>query len=277
MALQLPGVPFKLDAQDMGVPDWSGSLLKGLQVANKGVESYYKPRQQQADIFSKEIGPLAALASNPNFTGFNPEIQKMIAGRIGSYLSGNHGNQSFNSGETTPGYASDENTYNRVVQGSKTQFGPKGRTTTVMSRVAGEADRLGAPEWLVNLLGGRTAANSSASYDQAIAEAEHRLVMKGYSPQAAHSIMEHKPGEDENAYAARLKPLFIAEPTNQNTGNQSSRNEDALQAQSNDLSGEIRQRFHVDVPPTVLFNALYTHKGGKFNVQKWLQQNGYLR
>lgn len=55
MALQLSGVPFKLDAQDMGVPDWAGSLLKGLQVANKGAESIYKPRTMAEELLAQHL------------------------------------------------------------------------------------------------------------------------------------------------------------------------------------------------------------------------------
>lgn len=58
MALQLQGVPFKLTAEDMGAPDYAGSLLKGLQVANKGVNSYYQPKLQQAEIENKKAGAL---------------------------------------------------------------------------------------------------------------------------------------------------------------------------------------------------------------------------
>ena len=67
-------------------------ISRAMETFGKGMNLSYLPREKEASIFSKEIGPLAALASSPNFTGFNEGTQKQIAQRISQYLgSGGQG------------------------------------------------------------------------------------------------------------------------------------------------------------------------------------------
>jgi hypothetical protein len=45
------------------------------------------PREKEADIFHKQISPLAMLASSPYFSSLHPEQQKQIAGYVSQMLS----------------------------------------------------------------------------------------------------------------------------------------------------------------------------------------------
>lgn len=191
---------------------WQGALSRALDTYAKTTKASYMPRQMEAELFSKEISPLAALASSPNFTGFNPEIQKMIAQRIGSYLghgqAGGGGAEGQGGGET-PGYAGDEDIYSRLKQGSDIALSRGGKSRVGGSRLAGEAEKFGFPKAIVKALGGTEAADQNAAFEQAMEEGVKRLTLKGYSAQDAKKMLQPKPGETNQAYNARIKPLFI--------------------------------------------------------------------
>ena len=186
-------------------------ISRAMETFGKGMNLSYLPREKEAGIFAKEIGPLAALASNPNFTGFNPEVQKMIAQKIGGYLGGQQGEQQAGGAQTTPGYANDQDIYGRLTKGADVALSPGGKVKVGGSRLAGEAEKLGLPSAISKFLGGNEAAGENAAFDQAKIEAIQRLKMKGYSEGAAKDAVEQKPGESNKAYAARIKPLFVSE------------------------------------------------------------------
>jgi hypothetical protein len=191
-------------------------ISRAMETFGKGVNLSYLPREKEAGIFSKEIGPLAALASNKNFTGFNPQVQKMIAQRIGGYLGKSHGGQSGDLGDdlSTAGYADDENIYNRLKEGAKVALSPGGKTRVAGSRLAGEAEKLGLPSFISKALGGNKAAGKNAEFEQAIEEAVQKLSLKGYSESRARKALERMAGENDESYASRIKPLFIASESN---------------------------------------------------------------
>lgn len=193
-------------------------LSTALARYKQGLELSYMPRKNEADIFSKEIGPLASLAASPNFTGFQPEEQKMIAQRIRSYLGGQggqgeQGNQE-SEGQTTPGYATDEDIHQRLTQGSKTALGKGGQANIAKSEVAGLAQQWGLPDWITKHLGSNEAASENAKFTTAQTEGMKRLKMKGYTDQEARDIVKQKPGENDQQYNKRTLPFFISKKTN---------------------------------------------------------------
>lgn len=276
MALQLP----HFSSQDSNFsPSQTGTIDLAGAIKN-GIESYYRPSMVRAQIFNKEIGPVAALASSPNFTGFNPEIQRMIANRIGSYF----GSPGQSGSDTTPGYASDKDIYDRLSTGAHSAFGHGGKINTISSQIAGKADQLGLPHWLTSMLGGSGAAGANAAYGQSMQEGIQRLRMKGYSEQAARQALAHQEGESDVDYNERIRPLFISgqqqsntvTPASVSTGN-SSTQDDNLFKTAEEASQRILKEHGVDVAPTVLFDAFSKHKGGKFNMPKWLKSRGYIK
>lgn len=201
----------------------------------QGMELKYKPRQMEAEIFSKEISPLAALASSPNFTGFNPEIQKAIAQHIGGYMQGGpqsgmhqqlhpmqalkhllggqeqqQENQFSGGQETTPGYASDEDIYNRLVKGSNAIGGPGKQKDLIKSNLAAAAQAFGLPSGVSKALGGSGTNAANAAFDQTKIEAIRRLTLKGYSDAQAREAVERKQNESNKSYNKRIKSLFIS-------------------------------------------------------------------
>jgi len=211
-------VPPLLNKEQSGaMPDILSKILGGYNQVQK---SAYLPRQLEANIFNQEISPLAALASSPNFTGFNPDIQKMIAQRIGSYLHGNTGSKDTNQfGEPsgTAGYASDEDIYERLSHGAHETFGPGKRSSVGRAKLLNLGEQFGLPESITKILGGTKASQEQAIYDQSLEEGIQRLKMKGYSDSSARQLLERIPGENDKTYAKRIKSLFV---------NSSSPNED---------------------------------------------------
>jgi hypothetical protein len=64
----------------------TGNLYaNALKKYQQGVNAHYAPQRQEADIFAKEMGPMAALASNPNFS-FDPQVREMISKRIADHI-----------------------------------------------------------------------------------------------------------------------------------------------------------------------------------------------
>jgi len=63
-----------------------GNLLSNaMKKYQQGVSAHYAPQRQEADIFAKEMGPMAALAANPNFS-FDPEVRKLISQKIAAHI-----------------------------------------------------------------------------------------------------------------------------------------------------------------------------------------------
>jgi hypothetical protein len=95
----------KLTASRAGFsPDILGSVLGGYKGA---VQAKYMPREKEAEIFHKQISPLAMLASSPYFSSLHPEQQQQMAAYISQMLSrqglGSQGGMSGQSGQMPQG------------------------------------------------------------------------------------------------------------------------------------------------------------------------------
>lgn len=190
-------------------------ISRAMQNFSQGMDLAYKPRQKEANIFAKEIGPLAALASSPNFQGFNPQVQKMIAQHVGGYLGGGNSSEMGNEA-TTPGYATDEDIYSRLKHGADITQSEGGQLKTKKANIVGEAEKWGLPHAIAEWLGGNKAAGENAAFEQAKSEALQKLKLKGYSESEAKKIINQREGESNKAYSNRLKPLFVSETPQEN-------------------------------------------------------------
>ncbi len=249
---------------------WQGALTNALDTYAKTKKLSYLPRQMEADLFAKEIGPLAGLASSPNFRGFNPEIQKMIAQHIGGYLG--HGQGGESSSAETPGYADDKDIYGRIKKGADVALSSGGKSKVGGSRLAGEAEKLGLPKAIVNALGGSEAAGQNAAFEQAIAEGVKQLTLKGYSPQAAQQILTPHPGETNKAYIARVRPLFVEKQNENESNNESDQN--GTQSEEHNADAEATAKAFNTTPEKVkeaLKMGVKTKKEFK-EFLKWSQQ-----
>jgi hypothetical protein len=205
-------MPLQLQQLPIGTPEqtspFNNLLSNALKSYQQQVHARYAPQQQQADIFSKEIGPLAALASNPNFTGFNPQVQKMIASRIGNYLNGNQGAQAMEAEGATPGYPRGEDIYKRISESNKITEAPGGRGNVIRSSLSNIISKIVGNNPVSEALGGGNAADAEAHGAQAEADAVQYLKLKSYSPSEIKEILRKRPGESLESRLKRLKPYF---------------------------------------------------------------------
>lgn len=73
-----------IEPQKSPMHDMIGKLLSGYTGATS---AKYLPKTLEADIFHKQISPLAMLASSPFFSSLHPEQQQQIAGYISQMLT----------------------------------------------------------------------------------------------------------------------------------------------------------------------------------------------
>lgn len=249
-------------------------ISRAMETFGKGVNLSYLPREKEAGIFAKEIGPLAALASSPQFQGFNPQIQKMIAQRIGGYLGGQGQGGQQGQDESPPGYASDEDIYQQLTQGSKATQAPGAQGKVAKSNIAGAIEKFIGENAISKALGGNQAAGENAAFEQAKKLAAQKLMMRGYPADKANAIVSQMPGESDESYAKRIQPLFVnkqpsmPEPTPDERGGE----QEEIQLAS-ELSAQIKEKLHKDVPETVIFNYLSQHPG-KVHIPSLLKAAG---
>ena len=244
-------------------------ISRALEGYGKGVNASYLKKQREADLFAKEIGPLAALASNPNFRGFDPNTQKMIADRISGYLGGRQGGEGMpqSNQESPPGYANSADIYNRLAEGSKTPLSEGGQLNVAKSRAAGAAQQWGLPKFITEALGGNKAVGENAKFETSKDEAVKDLVLRGYTENQARNIINQKEGESPSAYANRVKPFFVNKEPPQigskedmNQGDKTERNNDDL-IQAAEYSEAIKAKKGKDISPDMILKYKETHPG----------------
>lgn len=135
MAFQPVMPPSFTREQSGALPDLVSHLLSGYRGA---VTNKYLPRTLEADIFHKQISPLAMLASSPYFSSLHPEQQHQIAGYISQMLSkqGLGGGQGAGGGAGAQGF--------QGLQGGNQPSGQAGTQTA--QGMGGEGSELLTPE-----------------------------------------------------------------------------------------------------------------------------------
>lgn len=254
------------------------SYEKSMDLSNKKTSNQYLPEQIQSEIFSKEISPLAQLAASPTFKGFSPQVQKMIADRIENHLShyfvGQQGSPK-SKGESTTGYSTGKNIYDRIVEHSGV-YNPGGQLKAAGSRLAGEAKTWGIPDAITKIFGGEKSANEKAYLDQDLSEAKRNLDLQGYSKEVINSI-DRKTGESTPSWHKRIKPLLVESnaqeknSSNENSSEMENNNDDLRFALS--LSQDIKERTGHDVPENIIVNYMQKNPG-KINIPKLLKSAG---
>ena len=248
-------------------------ISRAMETFGKGVNLSYLPREKEAGIFAKEIGPLAALASSPQFQGFNPQIQKMIAQRIGGYLGQGQGGQQ-GQDESPPGYASDQDIYDQLRKGSHATNAPGAQGKVAKSNLAGAIEKFIGKNPISDAFGGNEAAGENAAFEQAKKLAAQKLMMRGYPADKASAIINQMPGESDESYAKRIAPLFVNQQPQQSGEGQLDRAGEQQEMQlASKLSADIKEQLGKDVPENLIFNYLSQHPG-KVHIPSLLKAAG---
>lgn len=105
MALNIPQPSFKLTSQDMGAPDYFGSIMGGL---NQGIDTYYKGPMSQAQLEKTKSESLKNTAWG--------DLLKMAMGRNSSSMSGgDSGQQSGSNNQLFPNLSPSANALTAAV------------------------------------------------------------------------------------------------------------------------------------------------------------------
>jgi hypothetical protein len=200
-------------------------ISRALETFGKTTKAANMQRQIDADIFAKEIGPLATLAGSQNFQGFNPEINKMIGERVGDYIGG-HGASSGGEKSTedngkkkeydadVPGYTAPDKIYKGLVDAANITEVPGGHGNVILSNLAGAATKLAGDNPISNALNAfnknPNAGAEAAKGESMAADARRFLKLQNRSPQDIEDIVRKRDSETNIQYAERIRPYFIA-------------------------------------------------------------------
>ena len=126
--------------QSGALPDLIGNLLSGY---GGSVSAKYAPQQQEADIFNKQLSPLATLSVSPMFLQ-NPQFQSALGGLIAKNLSRFGGKDFKDIKFNMPTYAQDVNREVHEAGNLAGDLSKAGKARTSLSGGAG---------WLENNFG----------------------------------------------------------------------------------------------------------------------------
>lgn len=272
---------YPLLTPEQGSP-YAAALSRFLQGAGQGLDLQKKsmlnkmiPQLQQAEIFSKEIGPLASLASNPQFRGFNPEIQKMIAQRIGGYLQGGSGApiQSTTEAETTGPYPGSQDILSRLLKHSHDVYAPGGAKKLAGSNLAAAAEQWGFPK-VAEYLGGSETNAAKAALNQDINDAIQNQILQGVPENIARQRFARGPDESDEAYAKKVAPYLQSQAAQESSENQPLTDADRQDIDfARSLSADIKAKTGQDVDENFIFDYMAKHPG-KINVAQLLKAMG---
>src|ERR1700733_14838006 len=175
-----PWTPPLLNNDQAGaIPDIIGHLMSGY---SKGTHAAYLPKQIEADIFAKKVGPLATLATSPMFLQ-NPQFQQALSNLLAKNLGGagggfggmGGGNNQASYGNNQDIYGNNDNTYAGQVgqdvnkaQEYAQDLSKKGKIRSLLSSLAGLSK---------NILGDTgNSINEALGLNSGLAQKENKLI-----------------------------------------------------------------------------------------------------
>jgi len=184
-------------------------LAKALDNYHKGINLSYLPREKEANIFAKGIGPVAQLAASPAFKGFNPQQSEAIANAVGQFFGVPTGDAA---SEGPPGYPRASKIQHDLEENAGAVLGPGAIWNLMKSNLASGAEKLDLPG-VSNYLGGSKLAQQAAKFEQTRQEAMANEEQRGTPHNVAKKIYEIAPGENTQGYVSRTKPRLIKDNT----------------------------------------------------------------
>lgn len=183
-----------------------GNALKKYMALNN---AQYQKREKEADIFSKEMAPLAAIAANPNMRALYPQTQNGINNLVSQYIAGKTGQNQPQSNEQTSNNPLDaQNVYKRLAEHSKETLGEGRRGETTRNKLSGIALQLGFTD-VAKKLGNSAKAGNAEAFDRDKLDFEQLLLLQGRTPEQAKQIAKQGVGETPEQYIQRRKPYLF--------------------------------------------------------------------
>jgi hypothetical protein len=249
--------------------DIIGKMLGGYA---QGVNARYMPQQQEADIFSKRIGPLATLATTPMFLQ-NPQFQAALGNMIAKNL-GFAGKEFQGVGNThMPTYAEEaQKTANKASEISK-KLSKAGNVKIGESSLLGSAENYipGISKYIQPLLNffnkeevTPQLAQDKNTFDTQMLRLKRIAVQSGqYSEKDADDIFTQKKDETKEQAINRARKsapnLFEQE---QSTDQEDQRNSDnKMLNEASEIAEEIQRETGKDIPVNLIYNYMTEHPG----------------
>ena len=189
------------------------------QIPTQQLKLQYLPKQLEAEIFSKKIGPLATLATSPMFLQ-NPQFQALLGNMISQNLGSEFGGGTGTKGTTEPGVRFP--TYNEQNQ---QQFEKTAKEAEDLSGQGHAGTALsGAVSWLDSMIPGlgkhisealtggkitEEAFNQQKSFETDLNTLKRTAIQTGkISENDAQKEFIQKKGETPSATIKRIKKSF---------------------------------------------------------------------
>jgi len=302
--------PRKLKATE--VNPLSNLLSGALDTYQKGLKASYMPRQLEADIFSKNIGPLASIATSPMARYMAPEQQKQILNYIsqslgqmgggmptGQSIGGQQG--ASNEGFALPPSGSTEsrskeaiageniiNSRFKTLQDAVQKIQNEKGISGLLGRVSLGASGSEAP--IAKLFANKDIKNAQTDLEDSLVKYLH------YSPEKAHSKVQKGLIQNSKDFLASLaQQQQVAQqeinqgkqtlqhgiqlggnsqPQQQQISNENQQEEDNADISfALELANKIKKRTGHDVPENLIVNYMHNHPGA-INVPDLLKAVG---
>lgn len=241
----MPYSPINYAALPTAKSPMNALISRAMETFGKGLDLSYKPREKEADIYAKEMSPMVALANDPKFLSFNPEVRNQIIQRQIEYMN----KQGYGSGTqaaTGPhptGIAPPADIFKRYSDSLTTTQSPGGQGNVFKSNIAGALTKAIGDNPVSKYLGGENAGNDDATRRQARAEAEQYLSMTGKTNDQISEILKDYPGEGVQHKIERLKPIFLG----QNDKNATTDKEAPITSIDQKIARDERQKAEYEV------------------------------
>jgi hypothetical protein len=279
------------------VNPFAGAVSKAIQGYGQGMNAAYLPKKIEADIFAKQIGPLATLATTPAFLQ-NPQFQAALGQIIAKHLG--YGQGGGGQGAEMPTYAGQAKKDVQDAESIAKDLSKAGKVRGYVSSAGGGLLNYGGDigKKIMSLLpGGKTKelvnpelAEKQHQFDTFLQGLKNRALQTQTlnQSQAEEVFSEHK---DENAMQRlqRIKrtvpSLFEQADAEQSMSGQDGGEEAPMDVEDQnnndnrdlsfaaDLSEQIKAKTGHDISPDLIFNYM-KRVPGKINIPQLLKAAG---
>lgn len=260
---------------------YNNLISHALKQYQQGVHAKYAPEMTEANIFNKQIGPLATLASSPMFLN-NPQFQHALGSLISQNL------HKFGHG------FGDEGHYNTYAEGIQKELNrakknaekvsKAGKLATGISSAAGQAGSIfgDTASKFLNWMSGGKISNELAKSDNEIIDSLNRLKQSAIetrtmSPRDAEKTYSVHKNENPKEALTRIQKtnpnLYGPQDTYIGDEEDERAADNEMLHHSQELSQQIQQQLHKDISPNLIFNFLKKHPGD-FHINDLLREVG---
>ncbi len=280
---------FPVFQRPVGTPEqtspYNNFISNAMKSYQHGVRTKYAPEMMEADIFNKQLGPLATLATSPMFLN-NPQFQHALGGLISENLHKfGHGFHGAGQEDNKVHFNSFSDNAKREVEHAvrnANKVSDAGKVATGVSGLAGKAESLFGhygKDFVNWASGGKISSELAKSQNEITDSLNHLKQMavqtQQMSPRDAEetfSIHENETSKQALDRVKKTNPELFQQQDNYTGDSQDERALDnEILNHAAELSQEIKQRTGKDIPETVIFDYIKKHPGQKIHLPTLLR------